>query len=132
MADLACAQGADHSTDEADGDSESLVLRAEAVESHEGVDGAGYDNSIEAEEQASERTGQGRLDQVRIGSHRRQSCDSDSSYRLTAACGKPGAGRSEGGVSCVQDCKEVVPTAKDMAMLFACGTPRHRGICVSM
>ena len=71
LAHLAGSERSDDGADQGDGDGPALALRAEVIEAHQRVDGAGDDHGVKAEEQAAERTGEGGLHQVQVGSHER-------------------------------------------------------------
>jgi hypothetical protein len=69
LTDLASGERTDDGADEANSDGKAFFVGRETVEADQGVNGAGDNNSVEAEEQAAERAGKRGSHEVEVGSH---------------------------------------------------------------
>ena len=70
LTDLASGERTDDGADEAYSYGKPLFVGRKTVKADQGVNGARYDNGIEAEEQASERASERGSHEVEVGSHR--------------------------------------------------------------
>jgi hypothetical protein len=89
LSQLTRAQRSHYRPDQPNGDGKPLALRSQAIEPDQRIDGAGDHNGVEAEEQAAQRSGQGRFHEIEVGAHPARLLDFQPSYKLAPAWANP-------------------------------------------